>query len=257
MGGCQALAADSSLENGSGNASSSGSGPPIILTVIRSRAWGLDFEDTWEVEVPAAATVADFKAVIEDLYNVVAEAQLLTLSPGASVENQLNNDVKVQSLKGKKVYLEPRPLPASMMIPTDTEQAAALAEMAEILNAAQAADHHMEDALRDVKYKVTFERPPNAGGRAAGKRVQMELPALELVGTAQQLVELEMFGEIGAEAVFMVLEGELLPTDVPLFHAGVEEGTTVILATEPPPLTEEEQQMFQLLAARGGVPLEM
>merc|ERR1719469_656273 len=101
----------------------------------------------------------------------------------------------------------------------------------------------VEESLKDVTYKVTFERPRDAGGKAAGKKITLTLDALAPVENVQQMVEMELFGKTGDEPAFLIREGRLLPPFAPLFHLGVVDGTTVTVAKEQPPLTEEERLM--------------
>ncbi|CAK0807352.1 unnamed protein product, partial [Prorocentrum cordatum] len=109
----------------------------------------------------------------------------------------------------------------------------------------------LEESLKGVSYTVHFERPRDAGGSAAGKKVSLTFDALSLVGDVQQVVELELFGAAGKEPAFLLLDGASLPPHLPLHLAGVDEsGKTITVAKERPPPTDEEQ----LLAAALGVP---
>merc|ERR550539_1133598 len=93
----------------------------------------------------------------------------------------------------------------------------------------------LEESLQGVQYKVNFERPTDAGGSAAGKKITLTLDALALVGDVQQMVEVELFGKAGTEPVFLVFEQQLLTADVPIFHCGIQEnGKTVTVAKEQP-----------------------
>mmetsp|Transcript_126178 Transcript_126178/g.356829 ORF Transcript_126178/g.356829 Transcript_126178/m.356829 type:complete len:267 (-) Transcript_126178:291-1091(-) len=110
----------------------------------------------------------------------------------------------------------------------------------------------LEESLRDVTYRVHFQRPREAGGRGAGKKVTLSLDALALVGTVQEMVEVELYGATGAEPTFLILDGRLLPPYAPLHHAGVEDGKTVTVAKERPPLNQQEQLLSTLLSGIGG-----
>merc|ERR1719221_1772827 len=98
----------------------------------------------------------------------------------------------------------------------------------------------IEESLQGVSYKVHFHRPSDAGGSAAGKNISLDLDALALVGDVQQIVELELFGSTGSEPVFLILDGRLLSSHLPLHHAGVEDGKAIDVAAVRPRLTEQE-----------------
>jgi len=221
-----------------------------VLSVVRTTAWGLGAEeDVWQVEVPAVATVADLKAKIEELYEVPRDMQSLTLSGGepSSEAPTLEDTVKAETLEGKRVYMNP-----SREALAGEEAIAGMAEM--MMGAVQEMvqmDAAMVESLQGVMYKVWFERPADAGGVAAGKRIQLELDPLSLMSDVQRMVELELFGEAGKEPAFMVVNGTSVPPDISLFHARVEDGMTVIVAKERPPLTEEEMILQGLV---GGDP---
>merc|ERR1719464_2696241 len=110
----------------------------------------------------------------------------------------------------------------------------------------------LEESLKDVTYKVHFQRPKEAGGKAKGKKVTLSVDALALVCNVQEMVEVELFGATGAEPAFLTLEGKLLPANAPLHYAGVEDGKTVIVAKERPPLNEQEQLLSNLLGGVAG-----
>ncbi|CAK0807351.1 unnamed protein product [Prorocentrum cordatum] len=78
----------------------------------------------------------------------------------------------------------------------------------------------LEESLKGVSYTVHFERPRDAGGSAAGKKVSLTFDALSLVGDVQQVVELELFGAAGKEPAFLLLDGASLPPHLPLHLAG-------------------------------------
>lgn len=236
-------------------------GAPIVLSVVRTTDWGLGpEEDVWQVEVAAAATVADLKAKIEELYDVPVHAQLLRQAggPGAGEGPSLEDTVAVETLPSR-LYLYPTPmsmgLGAGLGGESSPEEEAAMAGMAEALmgavQEAEEVDQALMESLQGVTYKVTFERPQEAGGQAAGKKVRLDLDALALVGDVQQMVEVEMFGEVGKEPAFLVFEGRLMPPPAPLFHVGIEDGKTVVVAKERPPPTEEDMLMAGLMDGPG------
>jgi len=243
-----------------------------VLSVVRTPAWGLGAEeDVWQVEVPATATVADLKAKIEELYEVPIQAQQLALASGAPAEAALSGDAKAETLEGKKVYLDPAPsgtmeaamdpLFGGLMPGGSPDEEAAFAGMAEALmgaaQEAQEVDQALMESLQGVTYKVNFERPSDVGGCAAGKKVQLDLDALALAGDVQQMVEVELFGAVDKEPVFLVFEGRPLMPQIPLFHAGIEDGKTVVVAKERPPPTEEEQLLSMLGGGTDGVALAL
>lgn len=209
------------------------------MTVIRSGAWGLgEDEDIWEVELPNTATVADMKAQIEELYQVSCQAQKLSRAR-EPVQPGLDDNVRVDTLSPQRVYLHPtEDMTASM------EEGVGVDDMLETIAGAVQENMEMtqavEESLRGIHYKVQFERPVEAGGRAAGRRVSLVLDAMARAGDVQELAEAELFGSAGSEPAFLVFEGRLLPPHVPIHFAGIENGKTVVVAREPPPATEED-----------------
>jgi hypothetical protein len=227
-----------------------------VLTVVRTARWGLgEEEDLWQVEVLGTATVRELKAKIEELYEVPQQAQRLSLGSG-DTEPALEEESQVEALAGKRVYLNPVALTDLLgggLGAPPPEAEAALTGMAEALmgaaREAQETDEALRQSLQGVTYKVTFERPQEAGGRAAGKRVCLELDALAQVETVQQMVEIELFGAAGAEPAFLLFQSLPLPPHISLFHAGVVDGKTVVVSKERPPHPAE--QLLGMLAAVG------
>mmetsp|Transcript_41440 Transcript_41440/g.119368 ORF Transcript_41440/g.119368 Transcript_41440/m.119368 type:complete len:253 (+) Transcript_41440:56-814(+) len=232
-----------------GGAAPRAPGAPIVFSVVRTTAWGLgDEEDVWQVEVPAAATVADVKQQVETLYEVPAVAQSLSLESGASAA-PLDDAEKVEPLCGKRLYLNPAASGAVVDEEGLNDMAAMM--MGAVAEAAQV-DAALVQSLEGVTYNVTFERPQAAGGAAAGKKARLTLDPLAFVGDVQQMVEVELFGATDKEPAFLIVQGRLAPAHMTLFHAGVEDGSTVTVAKERPPPTEEEMMLQGLMA--GGLP---
>jgi len=117
----------------------------------------------------------------------------------------------------------------------------AVAEAAEV-------DAALVQSLEGVTYNVTFERPRDAGGAAAGKSARLALDPLAYIADVQQMVEVELFGATDKEPVFLVVQGQLAPHHMTLFHAGVEDGSTVVVAKERPPPTEQDMLLQGLMA---------
>merc|ERR1719330_204476 len=128
-------------------------------------------------------------------------------------------------------------------------EAMAEALMGQLQEAAET-DQALLESLQGVTYHVNFERPQDAGGQAAGKKVRLELDALANMEIVKQMVEVEMFGAVGAEPAFLVFQGAPLPPHLTLYHCGVEEGSNVQVVKEPPP-TGESQLLAMLAAAAG------
>lgn len=240
-------------------------GGPLVLTLVRTANWGMGSEeDTWQVEVLGTATVKELKAKIEELYDVPQQMQRLSLGSQAS-DAALEDASQCEVLAGKRVYLNPASM-AELVggLPEMLQQAglpapgpeaqAALASMAEAFTGATQEMQQTEQALREslqgVVYKVTFERP--AEGAAAAKRVTLDLDALAQVQVVQQMVEVELFGAVGAEPAFLLFQGMPLPPHISLFHAGIEDGKTVVVSKERPPNPAE--QLLGMLSAAGGLP---
>merc|ERR1712194_517491 len=110
----------------------------------------------------------------------------------------------------------------------------------------------MGESLQGVTYKITFERPQDAGGAAAGKRVTLELDALAELDVVQQMVEVELFGAVGNEPTHLVFQGRPLPAHITVFHAGIEDGSNVTVSKDPPPNPAAE--LLGMLAGAGGNP---
>lgn len=240
---------------------------PQVISVVRSVAWGpgAQEDDVWEVEVPATATIADLKVKIEELYNVPRQAQRLARSaePSAPV---LEDDVRLDAaLEQRRAHLLPPELPAALAglglpglglpglgLPGPSpEQRAALSDMmGNLLGAAREnmeVRAALEESLKGVSYSVHFHRPASAGGKAAGKRVTLAVDALALAGNVQEMVEVELFGDTGAEPAVLVFEGRVLPPQLSVHRAGIEDGKTVEVLRERPPMSEQEQILASLL----------
>merc|ERR1719343_927030 len=196
--------------------------------------------------------VRDLKAKIAELYEVPAEGQRLALTAGAA-DPALEDDAAVEPLAGKRIYMNP--IPFEEMLGVAAGQAAAAGEamagalMGQLQEAAET-DQALLESLQGVTYRVHFERPQDAAGQAAGKRVLVELDALASMEVVKQMVEVEMFGAVGAEPAFLVFQGTPVPPQLTLFHCGVEEGSTVQVVKEPPPTGES--QLLAILAAATG-----
>jgi hypothetical protein len=239
----------------------------VVVSVVRAASWGMGSEeDVWQVELPRGATVAQLKAQIMELYEVPGAMQKLSTST-AEDATAIEDSVKVESLAKGRIYLHPAPaldagpFDAGMMggLPTGEDQEAMAQMMGSLVGAAQESMEMgmaLEESLRGVSYTVHFERPRDAGGAAAGRKVSLTLDALSLVSDIQQIVELELFGAAGKEPAFLLLDGASLPSHLPLHLAGVDEsGRTVTVAKEAPPLSGEEQMLAAMMA--GGMPAMM
>jgi len=256
MGASQSASSPFAACRGGNIATQNPSGPRII-GVVRSSAWGMGGdEDVWHVEMPREATIVDLKAKIEELYDVPRHAQKLVRSNDPSAP-ALDDTDKVDTLERQRVHLLPAPVNfASMGLgATSPEQQDAMQGMAQaFLGAAQESmetSAAIQESLRGVTYKVCFHRPADAGGRAAGKTISLDLDALATVGDMQQMVEVELFGSTGAETVFLTFEGHLLPPHFPLHHVGIDDGTTVEVAKDMPALNDHEQLLAGLLGGAG------
>jgi len=231
-------------------------GGPRVVSVVRSSAWGLGAEeDVWPVEILGTATLAELKVKIEELYEVPVQVQKLTRASDPSTP-ALEDNVKVETLEHQRVYLLPAMFTLGELGMPSPEQQSAFAGMAQAflgpLQESMEVNAAMQESLKDVTYKVHFQRPREAGGRAAGKTITLNVDALALVGTVQEMVEVEFFGATGAEPTFLTLEGRLLPPYAPLHYASVEDGKTVTVAKERPPLNEQEQLLSNLLSGVAG-----
>jgi len=120
---------------------------------------------------------------------------------------------------------------------------------------AQEADQAMQESLQGVKYKVNFERPREAGGKAGGAKIQMEFDALAKVEDVQRAVETKMFGSVGAEPAFLMFQGMPLPPPMTLFHAGIEDGKVVVVSKERPQFPGEQLLSMMMAAAGNGMTL--
>lgn len=235
-----------------------------MLTVIRTANWGMGSEeDALQVEVLGTATVKELKSKIEELYEVPQQMQRLSLGREAA-EAALEEVSTCEALVGKRVYLQPATM-ADLMgsLPDLLQQAglpapppeaqAAMASMTEaMLGAAQEAqltNQALRESLEGVKYAVTFERPREAGGAAAGQRVMLQLDALAKLGAVQQLVEVELFGAAGKEPAFLLFCGLPVPLQACLFDLGIDDGKTVVVSKERPPHPAE--QLLGLLSSAG------
>merc|ERR1712160_216203 len=110
----------------------------------------------------------------------------------------------------------------------------------------------VEESLQGVSYRVNFERPADAGGSAAGKKLTLTFDAMALVADVQQIVEVEFFGSTDAEPAFLVFDNHLLPPHMPIHFGGIDDnGKTVVVAKERPPPTEDEQMMLANLLGAG------
>jgi len=209
------------------------SGGANVLSVVRSAAWGLGGEeDVWQVEVLPTTTIAELRVKIEELYEVPRDMQKLCRTD-APTEPGLEDGVQVSSLNGQRLSLLPNG-PSQ----EDDKDDTAFADMM-LLGADQEnmeVNQAMEESLRGVTYKVSFERPGDAGGQAAGKTISMDLDALALVGDVQQMVEVELFGGVDKEPAFFVFEGAPLPAHAPIHFCGIENGKTIVVAKELPPI---------------------
>jgi len=215
----------------------------FVISVVRSAAWGGGEEGVWPVEVPPGSSVAQLKEKIEELYEVPCALQKLCQSDGVNAQ-VLEDSLNVESFHGRRVYLLPEELPMEQQ----EEMAAAALVMGGLRESMETAAA-VEESLQGVQYKVYFERPADAGGKAAGRKVLITLDALTPVSEVQQLVEMELFGAVDVEPAFLVYEDRLMPDHLTLYHAGVDENRkTVVVAKERPPPTQEEQMLMQMLA---------
>jgi len=244
-----------------GSVVAQGRNGPVVVSVVRAASWGMGSEeDVWQVEVPRGATVAQLKAKIEELYEVPCAMQKLSTST-AEDATTIEDSVKVESLAKGRIYLHPAPalnagpFGAGMMgaLPTGENQEAVAQMMGSLVGAAQESmemGKALEESLRGVSYTVHFERPRDAGGAAAGRKVSLTLDALSLVSDIQQVVELELFGDTGKEPAFLLLDSTPLPPFLPLHLAGVDgDGRTVTVAKDPPPLSGPEQMLAAMMPA--------
>eukprot|EP00930_Biecheleria_cincta_P099109 TRINITY_DN90754_c0_g1_i1.p1 TRINITY_DN90754_c0_g1~~TRINITY_DN90754_c0_g1_i1.p1 ORF type:complete len:289 (-),score=63.19 TRINITY_DN90754_c0_g1_i1:192-1058(-) len=105
-------------------------------------------------------------------------------------------------------------------------------------NACRSAEHIDEEqavveSLRGVTYHLRVVRPEAAGGRAAGKRIELKLEALMLVGDAQAISAAKLLGRFaGREPAYLSFAGQVLPPDLPLHFAGIGDGDTLLLLAD-------------------------
>jgi len=234
-----------------------------VLTVIRTAEWGLGCEeDSLQVEILGTATVKELKAKIEELYEVPQQLQRLALGREASTAAALEEASTCEGLLGQKVYMHPATMTDLMgSLPDMLQQAglpapppeaqAALTRLTEAAQEAQQTNQALRESLEGVKYSVTFERPREAGGAAAGKRVVLQLDALAQLSVVQQLVEVELFGAAGKEPAFLLFGGLPLPSHASLFDLGIDDGKTVTVSKERPPHPAE--QLLGLLSSSPAV----
>lgn len=213
-------------------------------------------EDVWPVEVGPGATMADLKAAIEELYEIPQQAQRLATVDANGDAKDIEDSLLVSKLERQRVHLFPAPNPMEDMFldggQADVDGMAAGLEA--LLGAAQESmqvNAAIEESLRGVMYKVTFYRPEDSGGRAAGRSVALEVDALALVQDAQQMAELELFGAAGAEPAYPFFEGRPLPPQLPLFHAGIEDKKVVELRRTPPQQNESDRFPLQGMVGNG------
>lgn len=217
-------------------------GGQVLLTIVRSAVWVEDEggeEDLWQLEMEQSATVADVKLHLEEMYGMPVGMQRLQSSPelgGACFPDSMS----VKVLAQQPFHL----LPAQEAHENFTASAdlddegmrqaveqgflrhqAAQQEEAEAFRA-------IEASLQGVSYKVRFLRPESAGGSAQGKSIFLTLDAMSLIGDVQVMVEMELFGSVGAERAILAFNGTPLPPHLPLHFAGVGDGDTVIVAAE-------------------------
>lgn len=235
---------------------------PWLISVVRSRAWGLgEEEDVWPVEVGATATVSDLRVKIEELYEVPQDSQLLARTDNAST--RLEGSVLVAELERQRVYLLPAPEASADAQEYLADEQAQLAGMEAFLGAAQEAmemNAALEESMRGVTYNVHFYRPEDSGGAAAGKSVALSLDALSVIEDVQQIVELELFGAAGTEPAHLALEGRPLPPHVTLFQAGIDDGKVVQVLRNLPPQVDEQNILQGLIGNGAGgfaVPADM
>lgn len=106
------------------------------------------------------------------------------------------------------------------------------------LHARRSVEHADEEqavveSLRGVTYQLRVVRPEAAGGRAAGKRVELKLEALMLVGDAQTMSAAKLLGRFaGREPAYLSFAGQVLPPDMPLHFAGIGDGDTLLLVAD-------------------------
>jgi len=206
----------------------------LLLSVIVPDGPGQD--DEWQVEVPREATVAQLKERVEELYEVPVFVQQLQLTRGVG-DPTLPDDTRVESFAAQPVYLLAQneavsmhdgPLPGHEAI--DELQEALQVAMQERADTARA----LQESLAGVTYQITFLRPTEAGGAAAGKQVRLTLDALSLAGDAQCMAELELFGAVGLEPCFLTFGAVFLEAEMPIHMAGVGDGDTLTLGKEMP-----------------------
>lgn len=179
-----------------------------VLTVIRTRAWGS--EDQWQVEVPESATALEVKRRIWQLFGVPMELQRLQCTPDLEDEC-LDDSIPIIDVLGSQAVV-------LYLLPAESDPAAPRHGQA------------VEARLQDAEYDLHVIRPEDAGGRAAGKRVRLRLGALTPILEAQMAAEVALLDGIGVESAFLSFAGRSLPHHLSLYHAGVGDGDTLVLA---------------------------
>ncbi|CAE6915926.1 unnamed protein product [Symbiodinium sp. CCMP2592] len=96
-----------------------------------------------------------------------------------------------------------------------------------------------QECLRHVEYDLRVVRPEDAGGKAAGKAVQLRLGALTPGFDVQAAAEAALLGAVGQEPAFLSFAGRVLPPFLPIHSAGVGDGDTLVLLAHAPVLPQE------------------
>jgi len=223
----------------SSSSSSSDQEALYIFTIIRSELWGAENgpEDVWQVEVPRSASALELKQQILELYGVPVEAQRLQCTPSPEDEC-LDDQAVVAHVLGTSARVQSADVPLHLL-PSASWLDGVSSSLRRQQDASQAAADADEqrafiESLRGVSYRLQIVRPEAAGGRAAGKRVELKLEALMLAGNAKAIAEAQLLGRAsGREPAYLMFAGQVLPPEISLHFAGVADGDTLLLAANP------------------------
>jgi len=169
-------------------------------------------EENWQLEVRESATAHEVKRQIWKQFGVPIELQRLQCTP--DWEDECLDDsipvIEVLGAQGQAVVL--------YLLPTENDPTAPRHR------------HGIEARLQDTEYDLYILRPEDAGGRAAGKKVQIRLGALTSVLEAQVAAEVALLDDVGVEPACLSFAGRPLAHHVTLHQAGVGHGDTLLLA---------------------------
>lgn len=197
-----------------------------VLTVIRPDASGAP-EDTLQVEVPSTASTLEVKHQISELYGIPVESQCLQCTPDPEDEC-LGDDCPICDIVGDGEAAMPL-----FLLPTEAAEETVSAPR-------HSQPRAWEECLIHVEYDLRVVRPEDAGGKAAGKAVQLRLGALTPAIEAQAAAEAALLDAVGQEPAFLSFAGRVIPPDLPIHFAGVGDGDTLVLLAHAVPVIPQD-----------------